>query len=551
MRHAGIGFPNGAVNNAAVFALPAPDLLMLATEGRYHHDAAVRAGKRVLWRAIPRIGKRPAELGWSPSRFVAETINLTDAPTLPIADFIPWNELDLQDERGDHEDDWAGLEQRYALIGGWALSVVQGLRAWSPGARIHWPAWTPDHEAFGQTELEDGSGDVIDHLSLWRGAAEACDVVDFHAYDSLSRIELQYERHRQAFPGKPLALTEWHCKGDVEEERRVLEWLAETMAADPLFEAAYFFIWRWWDHPGWWSDAWDIEHRPDRLALFMDPPIIKEPEMPELPRGIDVASYQGYPDWVAVAAAGYAFAVTKVTEDDGYVNPTFAHNWAGIKAAGMIRGAYHFARPEGNDAIREADYFVGLVEEHGLETGDILALDLEAGSGDLGPWVLAFCRRIEERCGFPPIIYTGAWFSGPHNLGAYPEIGQYGLWLAAYQGQMPAPPAPWDTVAFWQFSSSGLVPGIDGHVDLNAFNGDIDRLPLYGKPASAPAPDPEPSPSFSVGPGILAKMAETGDSPATDEEYHGSVYSEAFGQSGARYTYVASLNRTFRFDPAA
>jgi hypothetical protein len=276
-RHAGCGFPNGAVSNAAVFALPSHDLLMLSTEGRYHHDAAVAAGKKVLWRAIPRIGKRPAELGWSPARFVAETINLTDAPSQPIMDFVWANELDLNGERGDNADDFQGLDQRYALIGGWAYSVVTLLRQWSPAARIHWPAWTPDHHA-------------IDFLWRWRDAASLCDVIDFHGYDSLANIERQYTAYRQAFPSKPLALTEWHCKGDVEEERRTLQWLAETMDADPLFEAAYFFIWRWWDHPGWWDDRWDIEHTPARLALFMDPPTVTrvpeptpepEPDMPE------------------------------------------------------------------------------------------------------------------------------------------------------------------------------------------------------------------------------------------------------------------------------
>lgn len=269
LRHAGVGFPNGAVDNGAVFALPSANLLMLATEGRYHHDAAVAAGKRVLWRSIPRIGKRPAELGWSPVRFVGEAINLADAPSQPIGDLVWANELDLNSERGDGEDDWQNLERRYALIGGWAYSVVQMLKQWSPQTRIHWPAWTPDHDA-------------LDHLGAWRDAASLCDVVDFHAYDSLANIQRQYTAHRQAFPSRPLALTEWHCKGDLGEEEAVLQWLALTMAEDPLFDAAYFFIWRWWDHPSWWSDAWDIEHDPDRLALFRSPPIALEPEpMPE------------------------------------------------------------------------------------------------------------------------------------------------------------------------------------------------------------------------------------------------------------------------------
>lgn len=211
-----------------------------------------------------------------------------------------------------------------------------------------------------------------------------------------------------------------------------------------------------------------------------------------LPRGVDVASYQGYPAWHRVASAGYAFAFTKATEDTGYINPTFAHNWAGIKAAGMHRGAYHFARPGGFDAADEARYFLDAVGAvGGLETGDLLALDIESGNGDMGRWALDFLRVCEARCGFKPLVYTGRWFMQGRSFDE-PELAGYGLWLAAYQAQMPSPPAPWEVVAFWQHSSSGRVPGIDGDVDLNVFNGAADRIALYGKPASDPPP-PEPS----------------------------------------------------------
>jgi predicted chitinase len=264
MRHAGIGFPNGPASLVSVFDLPSPNLLMLVTEARFHHDEAIRAGKSVLWRAIPNRGKRPAEVGWSPARAVDEALNLTDTAREPIRDFMPWNELDLRDERGDGQDDYSDLERRYNLLGGFLFSALTLLRQRLPGTRLHFPAFTPDHDA-------------LLYVDRWRAVAELADVVDFHAYDSLDKIRAQYEAYRAAFPTQPLALTEWHCKGDLNEERRVLTWLADTMAADPLLDAAYFFIWRWWDHPGWWSDDWDIEHNPDRYALFRSPPVAVQP----------------------------------------------------------------------------------------------------------------------------------------------------------------------------------------------------------------------------------------------------------------------------------
>ena len=42
-------------------------------------------------------------------------------------------------------------------------------------------------------------------------------------------------------------------------------------------------------------------------------------------QGIDVASYQGYPNWTSVHDSGKTFAFTKATEGTGYTNPYFRH----------------------------------------------------------------------------------------------------------------------------------------------------------------------------------------------------------------------------------
>src|SRR5271168_387517 len=59
--------------------------------------------------------------------------------------------------------------------------------------------------------------------------------------------------------------------------------------------------------------------------------------------GIDVSKYQGDIDWNAVRASGVKFAWIKATEGGDRVDEKFAQNWAMAKAAGVPRGAYHFA----------------------------------------------------------------------------------------------------------------------------------------------------------------------------------------------------------------
>ncbi len=62
-------------------------------------------------------------------------------------------------------------------------------------------------------------------------------------------------------------------------------------------------------------------------------------------QGIDVAGYQGYPDWTAVKNSGKTFVFGKATEGTTYTNPYFATNWAPRSRAGLIRGATTTAAP--------------------------------------------------------------------------------------------------------------------------------------------------------------------------------------------------------------
>jgi GH25 family lysozyme M1 (1,4-beta-N-acetylmuramidase) len=62
------------------------------------------------------------------------------------------------------------------------------------------------------------------------------------------------------------------------------------------------------------------------------------------PNGVDVASYQRGFDWETAARQGISFAYAKATEGTSHRNPLFAEQYNGSYRAGMIRGAYHYAR---------------------------------------------------------------------------------------------------------------------------------------------------------------------------------------------------------------
>jgi lysozyme len=214
--------------------------------------------------------------------------------------------------------------------------------------------------------------------------------------------------------------------------------------------------------------------------------------------GIDVSNHQVAIDWTKVASFGIEFALIKATEGTTFRDPSFAANWSAAKANGLARGAYHFPRADlGTNPRDEADHFLAIVGSQGLDVGDLLALDIEDSPGspqpaDLLDWVSTWLAHVRANVGFRPLIYSTAGYLAGHNLTNKAELGEHGMWLASWFNTrpttFPAPPAGWPLVAVHQWTSKGSVPGIAGLVDLDLFNGPIDRFRLYGKLAPTPMP---------------------------------------------------------------
>jgi len=218
--------------------------------------------------------------------------------------------------------------------------------------------------------------------------------------------------------------------------------------------------------------------------------------------GPDVASYQ-HPggasiDWSQVKDSGRNFAFVKATEGVGYVNPYFSADWAAIQANGMVRGSYHYAKPDSSStsAAEQARYFVataGLMHA----SGDLApVLDLEE-TGGLSPrqlvtWVHAWLSTITALTGRTPIIYTYPYF-WRSAMGNDTSFTQYPLWIADYNGGS-APNTPliggWSQWTFWQYTDRSAIAGISTGVDDSRFSGTSAALSALanGAPAAVTGP---------------------------------------------------------------
>jgi lysozyme len=196
-------------------------------------------------------------------------------------------------------------------------------------------------------------------------------------------------------------------------------------------------------------------------------------------KGIDVSRYQGTVDWRKVKAAGRPFAIARVSDGIEHPDALFASNWAKMKTAGVLRGAYQFFRPS-VDPQAQAKLFLDKIKAAGgLKRGDLPpVLDLETASGMPAATVVARAKtwltQVQAKLGVKPIIYTSNGMSS--IVGS--SFSSYPLWVANYVAieTCPAMPGGWQAWKFWQHSQTGRVNGVSGDVDLDLFNGSLTQL---------------------------------------------------------------------------
>ncbi|MCB2115829.1 MAG: glycoside hydrolase family 25 protein [Rhodobacteraceae bacterium] len=191
--------------------------------------------------------------------------------------------------------------------------------------------------------------------------------------------------------------------------------------------------------------------------------------------GIDVSRYQGEIDWRRVTGSGVAFAWLKATEGGDTVDPLFKSNWRAAARAGIPRGAYHFfylCRP----AAEQAAWFISHVPSTPGALPPVLDIEWNHASptcrarpdpATIRSEIRTFQRIVGAHYGQRPVLYTTVDFFDDNDLG---QLSGEEFWLRSVAGH-PRKTYPGQRWAFWQYTGTGLVPGISGAADLNAFAG--------------------------------------------------------------------------------
>ncbi len=187
-------------------------------------------------------------------------------------------------------------------------------------------------------------------------------------------------------------------------------------------------------------------------------------------KGIDVSYAQGAIDWAKVKAAGIDFAMIRASR--GKVNDrpiaqdvTFEYNITQATANGVKVGVYHYLYASTvTEARKEARFFLKTIEPYKITYPVVLDIE-EQYQADLGRKrvtniVKAFLDEISA-AGYYAMIYCNkTWLTDYIDMS---QLSEYDVWLA----QWNTVPTYEGDFGIWQYSSKGVVSGIDGYVDLN------------------------------------------------------------------------------------
>lgn len=197
-------------------------------------------------------------------------------------------------------------------------------------------------------------------------------------------------------------------------------------------------------------------------------------------KGIDIAKWNKITDYIAVRNTGVQFAILKVINAQNNPDSRFQEHLNGLNSAGIpIIGGYTYSYANTTDkAKRAADAYVQTAKPKNINT---MWLDLEdnvvKGLGSNIINIINIYKQIAESANLKFGIYTGAAYYNPYLKPYAKEIVDIPIWWARYPytkertitADVPDSkylPAGIELTG-WQYSSKGVIPGIQGYTDLN------------------------------------------------------------------------------------
>ncbi len=201
--------------------------------------------------------------------------------------------------------------------------------------------------------------------------------------------------------------------------------------------------------------------------------------------GIDVSRFQGTINWEQVAGSGIEFAMVRVGYRDAKTGEIKAdtnakYNMQEAEKYGIKVGAYFFSTAiNSNEAVEEANWVTNYIAKYaitypvgynceGFENAASRQVNLT--QDERSSVAMAFLDQIYS-AGYTPIFYASqSELAGDAKWNTSQIQQKYKIWMAWYNqdaSSIADGPNYGGQCAMWQYTSQGIVPGINGKVDVD------------------------------------------------------------------------------------
>jgi lysozyme len=205
------------------------------------------------------------------------------------------------------------------------------------------------------------------------------------------------------------------------------------------------------------------------------------------PKIVDLSRYQAGFAFVSFQQGGGLAVICKASEgttaDSSY--KTFRSQ---AQSAGLAFASYHFLRP--GDMQAQARFFLQTANP---QNGERVVADYEDDNVSLADLV-AFLQEVRAlQPSLQLTVYGSNVLEEAIGSATNDWLAQNtSLWTAAYSSSPGSYPTQvWPVWSLWQFTDAAAVPGFDGPVDGDNFNGSDELCLKWFGPSAAP---PEPAP---------------------------------------------------------
>lgn len=186
--------------------------------------------------------------------------------------------------------------------------------------------------------------------------------------------------------------------------------------------------------------------------------------------GIDISHHQGEINWDDFGLYKnnpISFIYIKATEGSTYKDPMYSKYVNGVKDKPILLGSYHYFRTS-SPVVTQFENFKSTVN---IEDQDIIPMvDIEECKNWKGQRfhdsLKVFLNLVEKYYGQKPMLYTVNSFYNKYMSHKYKD---YYLCIGRYGEHQPNlfDGSSW---FLWQYTESGIVPGIEKKVDIDFVN---------------------------------------------------------------------------------